>query len=94
MRHAGPSITITSLTDAIAFFIGSKSSLLAIQSMCTMAGVMVILLYISVLTIFLPFVVWDTQRVHNKRKECCGACFCKEDSKVFFGGIFLNPLQK
>ena len=62
--------------------------------MCTMAGVMVILLYISVLTIFLPFVVWDTQRVHNKRKECCGACFCKEDSKVFFGGIFLNPLQK
>lgn len=60
MRHAGPSITITSLTDAIAFFIGSNSSLLAISSMCTMAGVMVILLYTSVLTIFLPFVVWDT----------------------------------
>lgn len=59
-----------------------------------MAGIMVILLYISVLTIFLTFVVWDTQRVQMRRKECCGACFCKEDSIFFFKGRLLNPVQR
>ena len=76
MKHAGPSITITSVTDAVAFFIGSTSSLLAIKSLCFMAGCMVICLYLSVLTIFLPILIWDTIRVNKKGRECFGACFC------------------
>lgn len=34
MRHAGPSITITSFTNALAFFFGSTTSLLALKSFC------------------------------------------------------------
>ena len=34
MRHAGPSISITSLTNALAFFFGSTTSLLALRSFC------------------------------------------------------------
>ena len=94
MAHAGPSITITSLTDCIAFFTGSTSSLLAIQSLCIYAGVTVVMLYVCVLTVFLPFVVWDTQRVHKQQKECCGAFFCKDDSAVFCGARFLTSSQK
>ena len=91
MQHAGPSITITSLTDCMAFFIGSTNSMLAIKSFCIFCGVTVIMLYLSVITIFLSVVVWDTRRVERKGKECCGMCCCKEDSVLFCSGLFLTP---
>ena len=59
-----------------------------------MAGVMVIMLYLTVLTIFLPFVVFEAVRVHKKKRECCGVCCCKEDSVLFCKGRYLTPVQK
>lgn len=91
MQHAGPSITITSLTDAMAFFIGSTSSMLSIKAFCIFCGVTVIMLYLIVITIFLSVVVWDTHRVANRRRECCGLCCCREDSMLFCSGKFLTP---
>ena len=94
MQHAGPSITITSLTDCMAFFIGSTSSMLAIKSFCIFCGVTVIMLYLTVITIFLCVVVWDTHRVAHRGKECCGFCYCGEDSYMFCSGRFLTPNQR
>lgn len=94
MQHAGPSITITSLTDCMAFFIGSTSSMLAIKAFCVFCGVTVIMLYLSVITIFLSVVVWDTHRVAKRGKECCGLCCCGEDSLLFCQGRFLTPNQR
>ena len=68
--------------------------MLCIQSLCFNAGLMVICLYLCALTIFLPFVVWDTMRVEKRRKECFGACFCQESSVLFFKGKYLTPVQK
>lgn len=94
MKHAGASITLTSLTDAMAFFIGVISSVPATKGLCMCAGLGVVALYVAVLTIFLPFVVWDIYRVHQRRTDCCGAFCCKEDSRLFLKGRFLNPAQK
>ena len=80
MRHAGPSITITSLTNCLAFLSGSVSSIPAIQSFCYYSAVTIVMLYLSVLTIFVPFIYWDTRRVAGHSRECCGAMFCSEDS--------------
>lgn len=80
LSHAGPAITITSLTTALAFGSGMLSSLQALRSFCLFACVCIVMLWLASMTLFLAFVVWDTQRVEDKNKECCGACFCKEDS--------------
>ena len=62
LRQSGSSVTITSLTNAIAFFIGVDSSINALSSFCLFAGVGVIFLYLSSLTIFSAFMAYDINR--------------------------------
>ena len=63
IKHAGPSITITSFTNVLAFFFGSTTSLIALSSFCAFACSCVMMLYITVLIIFVPFMAWDTRRI-------------------------------
>jgi Niemann-Pick C1 protein len=62
---AGSSITITSFTNAFAFFLGCSTSLQALSSFCFFAGVGVLMLYVASLTIFSSFMVWDIRRQMN-----------------------------
>ena len=94
MMHAGPSITITSLTNCLAFLFGGLASLLALRSFCIFAACSIFMLYLSVMTVFLAVVVWDTERVGRKKGECCGLCMCKMDSIFCCGGFFLSDKQK
>ena len=94
MIHAGPSITITSVTDGIAFLLGSFTIIPALNSFCIFAGISVVTLYISMLTIFSPWFLNDMQRMHSKKGDCCGFCCCKEDSFLFCYGRFLTNRQK
>ena len=63
MYSAGPSITITSLTNAFAFLAGTGSSMTSVKSFCVHSSVSISMLYLGVLTIFLPILYWDTVRV-------------------------------
>ena len=90
LKHAGPSITITSLTDAIAFFLGSFTTLPALKSFCMFAAFCTITLYISFLTIFSPFFLYDLRRMHDRKGDCCGLCHCKEDTSICCKGYFLT----
>lgn len=60
---AGPSITITSFTNALAFLSGYMSTIPAVKSFCMFATITILLLYTTVLTAFSPFIYWDTRRV-------------------------------
>jgi len=62
ISHAGASITITSLTNCIAFLLGSLTSLPALSSFCVFAGVGVLFDFIAELTIFSGFLVYDLKR--------------------------------
>ena len=94
LKHAGPSITITSFTNVLAFYFGSTASIIALSSFCIFAAVSVCMLYCTVLTLFLCALVWDTQRVGNKKTECCRLFCCKEDSIIFCKGKFLSKTQR
>jgi predicted RND superfamily exporter protein len=52
LRHSGPSITITSFTNVMAFFIGATSSLKALSSFCIYTAVGILFLYFYTITFF------------------------------------------
>ena len=94
LRHAGPSITVTSVTDALAFFFGALSSFPGLRSFCVFAGFCVVALYFSFLTIFSPWFVNDLRRQHKLKGDCCGLCCCKEDVIICCKGKLLSDQQK
>lgn len=90
IKKAGSSITITSLTNAIVFFLGLLCSLEALSSFCMFAGLGVLALYFSSMTLFTAFMVWDITRQVNRKGDCCGACCCSEDTIICCRGYFLT----
>ena len=94
LKHAGPSITITSLTDCLAFLAGSQSDIVGIKNFCIYASVTVAMLYITVMTVFLCILYWDTFRASKRCGDCCGLFFCKENTILCCKGIFLANNQR
>ena len=90
LQHAGSSITITSFTNAIAFFLGCTSSLDALSSFCFFAGLGVLMLYLTSISVFSAFMVWDIRRQVERKGDCCGACMCKEDTLICCKGFCLT----
>jgi len=62
MKHAGVSITVTSFTDAAAFFIGATTSMPILRGFCFFAGTGVIFLYLFAITFFMACLVLDERR--------------------------------
>ena len=94
IKHAGPSITITSVTNALAFIVGSLSTLPALKSLCIYASIIIVMLYISFLTIFATFLLNDLRRQDARKGDCFGLCMCKPDSMLCCKGYFLTKKQK
>ena len=90
MIHAGPSITITTFTNALAFYFGSSTPIPALSDFCVFAAFCVLCLYGAVLTIFLCILAWDVKRQSARKRECCGCCCCKEDTIICCRGRFLT----
>ena len=81
ISHAGPAMTITSLTMCLAFLSGMLfTHLEALQSFCLFATVNMAMLYLNSMTLFLAVLVWDTQRVEKHEKDCFNLCCIDEDS--------------
>ena len=95
LSHSGPAITITSLTNALAFAFGATTSLPALKSFCLFASVCIVMLYLLVISFFLAIVVWDTKRVEKRWGECCGACgLLDEDTIICCKGKCLAQKQR
>jgi len=96
LGHAGPAITITSLTNALAFALGALSSLIALKSFCLFASLTIVFLYLLVMTVFLCVLIWDTRRVEKKWTECCNICSicCGEQNFLCCCGVCTTPKQR
>ncbi|CAH3177391.1 unnamed protein product, partial [Porites evermanni] len=78
LKHAGVSITITSLTDLLAFMIGASSILPALRSFCIFAGIGILADFAIQTTLFTAFLALDARRREKRRDGCC-CCFRLSD---------------
>ena len=74
MQHGGVSIFFTSITDLMAFGIGSFSPFGAVYTFCIYCGIGVLLDFLFQITFFLAFVVYDSRYQHTRsvKQSCCG----------------------
>ncbi|XP_053405532.1 patched domain-containing protein 3-like isoform X2 [Mercenaria mercenaria] len=67
MRTSGVSITITSLTDLLAFAAGTSSVFLSVRNFCIFSGVAVVFCYINQVTIFAACITINENRTEQNR---------------------------
>ncbi|VDN56417.1 unnamed protein product [Dracunculus medinensis] len=69
MKHAAASITITSITDAIAFLIGAIAPLPAVIYFCYYSSVAIVFIFLYSMTIFIGFLSiqgqWEDENRNN-----------------------------
>jgi Niemann-Pick C1 protein len=70
LARAGASITVTSLTDLVAFGISASSSLPALASFCGYAAIGIFFLWLFASTFFTATLVLDERRQRDNRREC------------------------
>jgi hypothetical protein len=79
MERAGVAITVTSLTDVVAFGVGGVTVLPALRSFCLFAAVGILATYFFQCTFFLAWMAIDQRRIESRRNGCC-PCFVHEEA--------------
>jgi Niemann-Pick C1 protein len=67
LKHGGVSITVTSVTDILAFIVGSSTILPSLESYCIYAACAVLMTFLFAVTFFTACFVLDQERVEKKR---------------------------
>ncbi|KAA0146049.1 hypothetical protein FNF29_08285 [Cafeteria roenbergensis] len=93
LKHAGPSITVTTLTDFLAFFIGSTTVLPAFSAFCQWAGMAILGVYLLACTFFAACVVIDSIRQEAGRADICCCVTCRDPEATEGGAdtVAANP---
>ena len=78
MKHAGVAITITSVTDLLAFAIGASTAIPSLTSFCIYATFGILFIYFYQTTFFLAWFSLDERRLESSR-DACLCCWKKED---------------
>ncbi|XP_060064748.1 patched domain-containing protein 3-like [Ylistrum balloti] len=73
MRTSGVAITITSLTDIIAFAVGASSVFPGVRNFCIYTGIAVLFCYINFVTFFIACIAINENRI-SKNRHCCLCC--------------------
>jgi len=71
MRHAGAAISVTSITDVIAFGVGGFTILPALQSFCIYASVGIVATFVFQSTFFVAWFSLDQRRLEDSRNAFC-----------------------
>lgn len=80
MKVVGFSVTMTTLTDLVAFLIGSVSRFPAIQIFCIYAFFSISFAFLMIMTLFMALLSYDIKRVESGRHDCL-PCISTNKSK-------------
>ena len=67
MKHAGVAITITSVTDLMAFGIGGSTVIPGLRSFCIYAAIGILFVFIYMASFFLAWFALDQKRAEDNR---------------------------
>uniref|UniRef100_A0A336MF82 CSON014056 protein n=1 Tax=Culicoides sonorensis TaxID=179676 RepID=A0A336MF82_CULSO len=85
LQHAGASITVTSITDIVAFLVGGLTILPSLQSFCIYAAVCILMTYIFVVTFFVAIFALDERRIEQRRNAFVPCVIhTEEQSKIWY----------
>jgi Niemann-Pick C1 protein len=97
LARSGTSITVTSMTDFVAFAISASSVLPALASFCAYAAISIFLLWIFAATFFSSTMVLDERRQRDNRRECL-CCLTRkleiQESEAFEEGYISTYFRK
>ena len=71
MEDVGLSITVTTVTTAFAFGLGSLSSIPAVRWLCLYSMVTIVIDFIYQVTFFVALLVLDERRIQQNRRDVC-----------------------
>ncbi|KAK3754819.1 hypothetical protein QZH41_002138 [Actinostola sp. cb2023] len=74
MANAGPTITMTTMTDLVAFAVSTWSELPSIQYFCAYAALAILFAYLMIITFFVAMITFDVRRVKAGRRDCFPFC--------------------
>lgn len=100
LSYAGMAISVTSVTNIVAFALGATTVIPALRSFCLFCSVGILAIFIYTLTFFTACMVLDQKRI-DERRDGCFCCWRHGDTwtpnkwtKKNFLDIFLKKLAK
>ena len=100
MSYAGMAVSVTSVTNIVAFSLGATTVIPALRSFCLFCSVGIMAIFIYTLTFFTACMVMDQRRI-DERRDGCLCCYRHGDTwtpnkftKTNWLDIFLTKLAK
>ena len=94
VRHAGPAITVTSVTDFIAFLAGSATVLPALRDFCYYAALGIFFDFAYQCTFFVAIAYFDSKRQQSGRADCLCCITVKDETGCVPCLAFENSVRK
>ena len=91
LGKVGGSVTMTTLTDLVAFAVSTTSAFPAIQYFCTFAAVGLIFSFLMIMTFFVSFLVFDINRIKAGRLDMIPFLKKKDFEIDKITGIIVEP---
>ena len=74
MANSGPTITMTTVTDLVAFAVSTSTSFPAIRYFCIYGALSVTFAYVMIVTFFVAIMTFDVKRIKLGLRDCLPVC--------------------
>lgn len=75
MSETGVTVTMTTLTDLVAFAVSSSSQFPSIAYFCTYAALTISCAFLMIVSVFVALLSFDVRRIKANRRNCLPLCF-------------------
>lgn len=91
LEEVGGTVTMTTLTDLVAFAVSTTSAFPAVKYFCTFAAVGLTFSFLMIMTIFVAFLVFDIKRIKNGRMDMIPLIAVKNYKIDEHDGLIVKP---